>query len=362
MASNTENLNKKKIVVMGGSESIGVPCAVYNKNAKSFLYTIKDFISNEENDVEVIDMFNMFINKTWNIDEILKHNLTLKEIKQLKETCIDVNSEDLLCKLAYPKGLSKLDPVLPGDSEKRITDMMREADDLIMFYQSGSNNIMYELQANPLGALFDKKMRNRGISLMKDDEIMKNVINEMERNIYNILTIKDDTRLHIMSLYLPKAFVLLQDKHYGFKVVNDFIKRFNESIMELSFKYAATYVDIEPISSYCAKGGLDFHVNKKGYDLLTDIAFNSISSSDQGNRMYFKGSEFETDNTGLDGMILDANKRVDKYKSTLESGIYKDTIFDKFLPEEREECCKSVIAEHEKESRIYGIVKQMKSK
>lgn len=362
MSKELENTNKKKTVILGGSESIGVPCAVYSRKKKSFLNVIKDSISSDENNVEVIDLFNMFVNKSWNIDEILKHNLTLAEIKNMKETCINVNSEDLLCKLAYPRGLSKLDPVLNGDSEKRIVDMMKDADDMIMFYQSGSNNIMYELQANPLGALFDEKMRNRAISLMENDDIMKNVIKSMEKNIYNILSIKSDTDLHIMGLYLPKAFVMLQDKHEGFKLMNDYIKRFNECIKELSFTYDANYVDIEPISSYCAKGGLDFHVNKKGYDLLTKIAMNSLLNSSQGNRIDFKNNTFETDDTGLGGMILDANKRVNKYKNAMVTGNYKDTIFDRFLPDEREDRCKFVIEEHEKESRIYNIAKQMKIK
>lgn len=353
---------KKNILIMGGNESIGVPCAVHDKNKKSFLNVIKDHVSNDENQVEVIDMFNMFVNKSWNIDEFLKHNLTLEELKNMKKACINVNGEDLLCKVAYPKDLSLLDPVLPGDSEKRITDMMKKSDELIMFYQSGSNNIMYELQGNPLAGLFDKKMRNRAIGLMENDDIIKSVINGMEKNIYNILTIKDDANLQIMGLYIPKAFSILGNKSEGFRKMNDFIKRFNEYVKDLSFKYAANYVDIEPISSYCAKGGLDFHVNKKGYDLLTDIAMNSLTNEIQGNRMYFKGSEFQTDNAGLDGMIQEAKKRITRYKDANLEGDYHNTIFERFSPDERKSLCDSIIEEHEKEQRIYGVAKQLSAK
>ena len=49
-----------------------------------------------------------------------------------------------------------------------------------MIYQSGSNNLMYQMQANPLGAVLDKNMRNRALELMSDNTTLHQVISNME--------------------------------------------------------------------------------------------------------------------------------------------------------------------------------------
>lgn len=51
----------------------------------------------------MVNMFSMFVNKNWHIDEILKHNLTLEEIKNMKKASIAVNRKALFNKIFSSK-------------------------------------------------------------------------------------------------------------------------------------------------------------------------------------------------------------------------------------------------------------------
>ncbi len=39
-----ERFKNKKALLVGGNESIGVPCAVYRKNKKSFMEIVADYV------------------------------------------------------------------------------------------------------------------------------------------------------------------------------------------------------------------------------------------------------------------------------------------------------------------------------
>lgn len=73
-----------------------------------------------------MDLFSVFINKSWNIDEVLKHNLTLKEIKNMQKAAVMVNRQDFFNKLFVPKDLENLNTIKPDDDKKRITDLLKE--------------------------------------------------------------------------------------------------------------------------------------------------------------------------------------------------------------------------------------------
>ena len=80
----------------------------------------------EEINIGVIDLFSMFINKSWNIDEVLKHNLTLKEIKNMQKAAVMINRQDFFNKLFVSKDLENLSTIKPDDDKKRITDLLKE--------------------------------------------------------------------------------------------------------------------------------------------------------------------------------------------------------------------------------------------
>ena len=361
-----DRLNGKDVLLVGGNESIGVPCAVRGKNKQGFLKITSDFLKSSNVNVETVDFFSMVINKNWHISEILKHNLSLEEIKMMQQKSIRIKRKDLFGKLYFPSGIEKIYEVKPDDSNKHITDMIKEHEKVLTVYQSGANNLMYEMQSNPISAVIDKKARKRALDAMKDESVIKRVGSGMTKNIRDLLSINNDMEIYMLSLYVPKLFEILSHDNDDFKLMIDFINRFNRHVQFIACGYGATYVDITPIGKYCAKGGVDFHCTKDGNQLLASILVNEISIGPietqltviNKNMNMMNRYNFTQDNTGLSGMLKDANNRYHTYNNALESDGFDDTILRSFSPEEQKDLCKSLQKEHYEEMEVLDNAKR----
>lgn len=352
-----ERFKDKSVLMVGGNESIGVPCAVLGKNKKGFMDIVADRLKNEGIHVSTIDMFSMFVNKNWHIDEIIKHNLTLEEIKNMKKASIRVNRQDFFNKLFLPKNLEDLDPVKFLDGFNRVADLIKTYENVVMFYQSGSNNLMYEMQASPINAVLDKNMRQRALELMKDDKTIKKVISGMDRNINNLLSVNNSMELYVLSLYVPKLFSSLSKHSDEFKIMVDFIHRFNDAVEALAASNLVNYVGITSVGDYCAKLGMDFHCTKKGHEHLSELVLNSMSENHK-EIIHIPNKKLEIDNKGLDGMKEDATRRLSVYEGALKIGNYENTILSRFADSDWEGLCNSLINEHKNEVEVYKMAKK----
>ena len=277
----------------------------------------------------------------------------------MQKAAVMINRQDFFNKLFVSKDLENLSTIKPDDDKKRITDLLKEYQKVIMIYQSGSNNLMYQMQASPIGAVLDKNMRNRALELMSDNTTLHQVISNMENNIYNLLSINNEMEIYMLGLYVPKLFSSLAKHSNSFKIMSDFIEEFNYMVEALASKYMINYVDITPISKYYAKGGMDIHCTRKGHEALAKIMMNNILNNNDNNLIHVTEKTFNYDNTGLDGMIKDAIKRQKTYEDVLKNKDYDDTILKTFEDKDRESLCKSLIKEHQKEQKVYEIAKKL---
>lgn len=351
-----ERFKDKSILMVGGNESIGVPCAVLEKDKKGFMEIVADKLKDDGIDVSMVDMFSMFVNKNWHIDEVIKHNLTLEQIKNMKKASIRVNRQDFFNKLFLPKSLEDLDKIGIWDNITPIADLIKAYENVIMFYQSGSNNLMYEMQASPINAVLDKNMRQRALELMKDDKTIKKVITGMDRNINNLLSVNNSMELYVLSLYVPKLFSSLSKHSDEFKTIVDFIYRFNDAVEALASSNMVDYIDITSVGDYCAKFGIDFHCTKKGHEHLAKLALNSIDKNHK-EILHIPNRKLEIDNKGLDGMIEDASNRLSAYENAFKTGNYENTILSSFTDSEQESLCNSLINEHKNEVKVFEMAR-----
>lgn len=276
----------------------------------------------------------------------------------MQKAAVMINRQDFFNKLFVSKDLENLSTIKPDDDKKRITDLLKEYQKVIMIYQSGSNNLMYQMQASPIGAVLDKNMRNRALELMSDNTTLHQVISNMENNIDNLLSINNEMEIYMLGLYVPKLFSSLAKHSNSFKIMSDFIEEFNYMAEALASKYMINYVDITPISKYCAKGGMDIHCTRKGHEVLSYIMMESIINNDN-NLIHVTEKDFDYDNTGLDGMIKDAIKRQKTYEYALTENNYDNTILENFKDKDRKQICNSLIEEHQKEKEVYEIAKKL---
>jgi len=351
-----ERFKDKPVLMVGGNESIGVPCAVLGKDKKGFMEIVANKLKEDGIDISLVDMFSMFVNKNWHIDEVIKHNLTLEQIKNMKKASIRVNRQDFFNKLFLPKSLEDLDKICFWDKITSIADLIRLYENVVMFYQSGSNNLMYEMQASPINAVLDKNMRQRALLLMKDDKTIKKVISKMDRNINNLLSVNNSMELYVLSLYVPKLFSMLSKHSDEFKTMVDFIYRFNDAVESLASSNMVDYIDITSVGNYCAKFGMDFHCTKNGHEHLANLVLNSMGESHK-EILHIPNRKLEIDNKGLDGMIEDASTRLTIYEKAIKDGEYGNTILSGFSDSEQESLCKSLINEHKNEVKVFEMAR-----
>ena len=354
-----ERFDNKKVLLVGGNESIGVPCAVRKKNKLGFLELVRDNLISEGVDIETINFFSMLINKNWHVSEILKHNLSVEEIKRMQQVSIEMLREDIFGKLYFPRDLKSIYNVNPEDKDKKIADMIKSYEKVITVYQSGANNLMYLMQASPISAVMDKQIRQRAVEAMKSPNIIKNITNGMTNNIYDLLDINENMEIYMLSLYVPKLFSLLAKNNDEFKLMIEFINNFNKEVENVANSLGVRYVDITPIGKYCAKCGVDFHCTSKGNEYLGQIVTSAIEVGTPKANKVPEYHKFNKTNMGLDGMLENAYSRICTYEDALALDDYRGTILRNFSTEEQQILCEKLIDEHEQELAVYEKARKL---
>ena len=125
---------------------------------KNILMNLKDILSSNKYEIELLDLCSMFFNKTRHIDSYLKHNVNMEEIRLMQEygTTKEMNHAigfDVPFMSSISKGFNKLmltkAPIKGERKDIRISDTIKESENPLIMYASGLNDIMYELHINP---------------------------------------------------------------------------------------------------------------------------------------------------------------------------------------------------------------------
>lgn len=106
---------------------------------------------------------------------------------------------------------------------------------------------------------------------------------------------------------------------------------------------------------------MDFHCTREGHEKLARIVLDAVFTNTK-EIAHITNSKFYYDNTGLDGMILDAHKRLELYQNARVTNNYDNTILSSFSDDAKELSCDSLIREHEKECLVYKKAKEFKHK
>jgi len=287
------------------------------------------------------------MNKTEHIDCLLKHNLTLEEIRlsqvysmvsAIEKVMIDMNLPQVIGQVG---NLSRLS-YLPKKNEKeiKITTLLRDSYEPILIYSSGSNDLMREVGTNHFCIKKDYKNRTLtpnyyyALDQIEDSRTIEKVINSIDKNFYNILSVNPNADIYTLGAYIPKTFNSEQ-----MKMFREFILKYNEELTKLCNSYNITFV--EP------KKSDNKYTNKKYKKLAIDI-INSIYDKkfilekNSNNKNY---NDFEITNLGSEGMIETLNKEsLDYFKEVMQWQDYY--AFRKYL----------IVIEKERETRVFEKV------
>lgn len=305
------------MLIIGMNESLGIPF-YYRKTRKTF----HDHILEELRDTlkeDYLNMFSMLFNKTWNIEQIIKHNLTFEEIKKLKKYGNDLSRNNIVTKIGIPYHLRETDKIEENDNRK-ISDTLKNSDKVVILYASGVNNVMYKIHACFYDGVFNKEKKINGLNKL-NDELIKEVMGEIESNFKMFYGLNKNTLIFVPSfsleLYTPNFILEKSKKFDGMDIVYDFVKKFNEKLEELCNKYDVFYIE-----------------NQKKTNLKKEIVnIKNYILNNVNNDINIKEEPFIYDNLGLKGFLEDNIKILEKYKNEKQDSKINEELIKEHLSE-----------------------------
>lgn len=348
------------IVGLNDSQGVNVTPTFFKKGLLEYLANV---LTSDELTPEVINAFSLTMNKTEHIDYFLKSNLSLEEIK-LSQVYSAVSAfEKVMTDIGLPKGLGKIGNVYkliykinPLDWSIKITSSLKYACEPVVIYSSGVNNLMREVGSNPFGIKKDYKERNKKpnfnytLEKAKYPKTLRIVMDGVERNYENILSINPKTDIFTLGAYIPKSLQI-----EAMNVFRDLVIEYNEKLKDLCNQYGTTFVNTEEIGKKYNNSSNNFHISTKGHNALA----NYILSCMYEKKILSKNSEnsiigekfFDISNDGAEGVVEDT---LDDYRrSCAVASVLRD------YPKKRE---LAIAEEHKREKEIFEKVLSNKTR
>ncbi len=294
-------------------------------NVKKNLSTcLVDTLMCDKYSIEFLDMFFMFFNKTWHIDYFLSHNLTMEEIRLMREygTTNELNHAigfnvpfmSFVSKILNRMMLSKV-PLSSDPKLTRISSEMEKALFLIVIYASGLNDIMYRLHINMFN--LEQAYMDRNISPkyqyscdMANERTIQQIIEGHEKNFEKILGLNDGADIYALSAYFYSD--MTKDYEQKFK---EAILMYNEGLENLCKEYGVTYIDCRILEKTKYNKPLSNYLSEHPPRIIADEIINKMYDKYLGEKSTIvipKVTKFTYDNTGLLGVIKDLESDVSR--------------------------------------------------
>ncbi len=299
------------LLIVGLNDSQGVnTTSTFFK--KGLLEYIASALTSEELNPQVINAFSLTMNKTEHIDYFLKNNLNLEEIKLSQIYSVVSALEKVMSDLGLPKCLGKIGNVYrliytpkAGDQNIKITTSLQQAQEPILIYSSGVNDLMREVGANPFGIKKSYQLRDKKpnyyytLEKTNDKETLKKVIGAIEKNYDAILSINSNTDIYSLGAYIPKS---LQCEEMN--IFRDLVIAYNEELIHLCKQYGVTFIDTVEVGKKYNRSENNFHISTAGHNALANyilgyIYQNKIVNKNNGT----SSSTYEISNRGSEGVM-----------------------------------------------------------
>lgn len=242
-----EYYKNKDLTIIGLNDSQGVNTTTtfFKKGLLEYLALA---LTTDDLNPTVINAFSLLMNKTEHIDYFLENNLSLEEIKlsqiysvvsALEKVMRDVHLPQLLGKVGnLYKLIYQIDE---KDKDLRIASELQRVSEPVLIYSSGVNDLMREIHNNPFTIKKDYQNRNKTpnfyytLEKSQDSRVLNKVIENIQRNIENILKINHRTDIYTLGAYVP---VSLQVEEMN--IFKELIIKYNELLSGICKEYNLT--------------------------------------------------------------------------------------------------------------------------
>ncbi len=218
------------------------------------------------------------MNKTEHVDYFLDNNLSVREIKLSQIYSAISALEKVMTDIHLPKILGQVGNIYrlvyrinDGDSEIRITDSLKNAQEPTVIYSSGVNNLMRAIGTNPFSVQSDYKNRNikpnydYTVKKINDERTLNDVMMGIRNNFEHLLQVNDKMDIYTLGAYVPKA---LQVEEMN--ILRDMVIEYNALLASLCKKYGITFIDTDTVGRKYNKSKANFHINATGYNMIAN--------------------------------------------------------------------------------------------
>ena len=273
----------------------------------SFPEYISEAFEKEGASVQFINASSLKFNKTNHIDKLLYENLSYEEIKVLNqlgaESALNKVSKDIHSPIDFGFIGSWLsDSIVDGDENIHISTVLKESKNPIIFYSSGANDLMRELNNNPLSIV---KYNDNGeinesylysVCKAEDSDTLEKIMKQISTNFETIYSLNPESQIYALSIYVPNS---VMNESFVIEIIDEY----NNQLQKVCEKYGAHYISTAELAPIYM-GNSSFHINEAGHKRLADFIIGEIASDCSSFSVYKfnKSTDTQLTNEGLSGL------------------------------------------------------------
>ena len=233
-----------EVSLLGLGEEFGLPS--FKNNRQNFETRLLDSIEKElskKYQVNKLNTFSYMFNKSWHISSIIKNNLTLNELEQLRRIGNEFAKKESLPMRVFSPRIVK-----ETKSDKTLASFLSNSN--VILYDIGMNDFMYYAGTNVVAShiLFHKNKKAKQV--LENDQIYLDTIKGVKENIDLILKQNPHSKIYVLGfslkIYVPKFIYKIYKHTKVYKHLNKYINKWNNMLKELD---DITFIDLSLYNS-----------------------------------------------------------------------------------------------------------------
>lgn len=248
--------------IVGMLDSYGVP---YSPEVDSSFFDIYAQELEDEGKLgSQLDIFGLYLNKTWHLDGIFTNGITIGEMKKMQNFSIDFNRHKYESVIRSDLNYSVSEEL----ADMSVYDYVAGLDKPMICYSCSANDLFYYYGFSLEGLNFE-----RCIELVTGFDDARNLLSSgVKSNIETLLECNPDSQIYVFGLYVPSDYFFVQ--RIGALIIDPA----NRDLQAICNQYSNVhFVDVSCVSFEVLNG--DFHPNQDGQKIMAAILAEAINDT-----------------------------------------------------------------------------------
>lgn len=245
---------KKKLILIGAADSIGVPYTRDNHDHQGFFEMIELGLSKEYSVIPV-NCFHMSTNNDNKyINSLISNDISLWDVKNTQNQMLKkCKYSGIYPYLELPKSFLNHYQFTEVDTKINVKDSIKNHE--AIFVYSAFVNDLLKLQKLSLFKLLRPGKIKQELKNMNTNSVLCDV----EKNIEKLIKLNPNIKIYIIGLFIPTKIPYVREQ------LRDFISFTNKSFSKIANKYANVFFVNNDNLQPSDFNNIDFHPNKRGH-------------------------------------------------------------------------------------------------